>query len=384
MDAPKITVFRRAGRLTYEAQWTDPVTRRKRTRSLRTTERREAERRAGTLAAELLAGQTTTAATWETFRAHYLADRGPALAPTSLAKIRTTLDALEAVTRPTKPAHLTTAAAAALLTHLRATGRTPATIAGHLRNLAALAAWAVANRYLPRLPTLPSPPRHQPRARGRPITLEELDRMEAAAAAIVGPAAAPTWQYMLRGLYVSGLRLGEALRLSWDAPPIRLTTAGQYLALEIHAGATKSRRAATLPLTPEAAAFFLATPAPDRRGLVFRPIGATGHRLTRLDTVSGLICQMGKAAAIIVSQDPRKYASAHDLRRSFAARLAPRVRAPILQQLCRHASIQTTLTYYAVPDAEAVARELYADLDHFANSFANTHHPDHPPDLKKH
>ncbi len=48
-----------------------------------------------------------------------------------------------------------------------------------------------------------------------------------------------------------------------------------------------------------------------------------------------------------------KYASAHDLRRSFGTRWASRVKPTTLQLLMRHESIETTLKYYVAQDTDA-------------------------------
>ena len=55
-----------------------------------------------------------------------------------------------------------------------------------------------------------------------------------------------------------------------------------------------------------------------------------------------------------------KYASAHDLRRSFGSRWAPKVKPATLQRLMRHASIETTMAYYVDLDADDLAAELWA------------------------
>ena len=54
-----------------------------------------------------------------------------------------------------------------------------------------------------------------------------------------------------------------------------------------------------------------------------------------------------------------KYASAHDLRRSFGNRWAKRVMPAVLQQLMRHESIDTTMGYYVDLDADELAEDLY-------------------------
>ncbi len=55
--------------------------------------------------------------------------------------------------------------------------------------------------------------------RGRPITGEEFDRLIKAVPKVVENAAAKSWEFYLRGLWTSGLRLSESLRLRWDDAP---------------------------------------------------------------------------------------------------------------------------------------------------------------------
>lgn len=64
-----------------------------------------------------------------------------------------------------------------------------------------------------------------------------------------------------------------------------------------------------------------------------------------------------------------KYASAHDLRRSFGERWANRVMPHILQQLMRHEDIGTTMRYYIGRNAETTADALW---DAVTNTSANT------------
>ena len=59
------------------------------------------------------------------------------------------------------------------------------------------------------------------------------------------------------------------------------------------------------------------------------------------------------------SRDPKKgkkkYASAHDFRRAFGDRWALRVMPPVLMQLMRHESIETTMRYYVGRSVQATA-----------------------------
>jgi hypothetical protein len=74
-----------------------------------------------------------------------------------------------------------------------------------------------------------------------------------------------------------------------------------------------------------------------------------------LEYVSAVISRVGKAAGVKVKTDGNgrvKFASAHDLRRSFGERWARRVLPVVLQELMRHDSIETTMTYYVGQNAE--------------------------------
>ena len=55
-----------------------------------------------------------------------------------------------------------------------------------------------------------------------------------------------------------------------------------------------------------------------------------------------------------------KYASAHDLRRSFGERWATRVMPQVLMELMRHASIKATMRYYVGRNAQRTADALWA------------------------
>jgi hypothetical protein len=58
-----------------------------------------------------------------------------------------------------------------------------------------------------------------------------------------------------------------------------------------------------------------------------------------------------------------KAAIARDLRRSFAARWAVRVRPPVLQALMRHSILETTLRHYVGLDANDIGDELWKAHD---------------------
>ena len=73
---------------------------------------------------------------------------------------------------------------------------------------------------------------------------------------------------------------------------------------------------------------------------------------------------MGNAAGVKVHVHPTtgkvKFASAHDLRRSFGERWSHRVMPQVLMELMRHESIETTNRYYVGRNAQATADIIWA------------------------
>jgi len=118
-----------------------------------------------------------------------------------------------------------------------------------------------------------------------------------------------------------------------------------------------------LPMAPEFAEILRAVPSRHRVGYVFDPLQLReryGNRLTA-HRVGIVTSRIGKAANVKVDtkKGQVKYASAHDLRRSFGARWAMRVMPPVLQELMRHETIQTTMRYYVGRNARTTAAALW-------------------------
>jgi integrase len=143
--------------------------------------------------------------------------------------------------------------------------------------------------------------------------------------------------------------------------------------LRIPAACEKGNQDRVLPMAPEFAEFLLATPNDKRTGRVFNPLPLGrphGERLCDY-RVSEIVARIGKAAGVKVATKSKvdsptgermetvKYASAHDLRRSFGERWATRVMPTVLQGLMRHESIETTLRYYVGRKAQNTAKVLW-------------------------
>ncbi len=188
--------------------------------------------------------------------------------------------------------------------------------------------------------------------KGRPITDKEFEKLLEAVPKIARiPAAIESLRHLLRGLWLSGLRLGEALSLTWDqwSDGIRVEIdSDNDVCLMIDGENQKNRQALTYPVVDDFANFLLSTPECDRHGFVFNPMGANGKVSRRVDTVSTWIVEIGKEAEVKVDEKAgsEKFCSAHDIRRAFGTRWAKIVPASLLQQLMRHANIETTMSFY--------------------------------------
>jgi integrase len=171
-----------------------------------------------------------------------------------------------------------------------------------------------------------------------------------------------SWVRLLRGLWLSGLRLGEAVLLRWERGNWPHVIVADKLGwLMIPAAFDKSHRDRTIPLPPDFDAWLRRTPPVDRIGVVFQPLGERGEPVAFF-RVSQVISRIGKAAKIVTDPASGRTATAHDLRRSFAQRWAGRLTPADLQRLMRHSSITTTLGYYTDQDSEGLAKRMQSSF----------------------
>jgi integrase len=73
---------------------------------------------------------------------------------------------------------------------------------------------------------------------------------------------------------------------------------------------------------------------------------------------SRYISDIGEWAGIVTDPAAKRYATAHDLRRSFGERWSKWVMPAVLMQLMRHSSITTTMKYYVGQSADSVAEQI--------------------------
>jgi len=230
--------------------------------------------------------------------------------------------------------------------------------------------------------------KNQKMMKGRPITGEEFDKMIAAVPKVVAQKipkentdqinrVVESWQHYLKGLWWSGLRLTESLELYWDRDQkLKPIMAGKKSLIIIPGNLEKGNESRACPMAPEFFEFLDETPEVERRGPVFRPLGDEGGRVGTY-FAGHVISDIGKVAGVIVDHypdnKPKKYASAHDLRRSFGERWARHLMPAKLRELMRHTSIDTTMRYYVGHNAEDTACVLWAVKDRTDQSNPQNH-----------
>jgi integrase len=375
VDKWKVRLIKRKGRKSFEAVFTDPRTGERHRKTLKTSNKREAEREAGRIEAELREGlwRATRTTKWRDFRKTYETEGMFGLAPASIRLFQNAASKIEKLVGPATLQSLTEDKLNSFTVLCLEEGLSKQTVAAYLRHLKAALRWAVSHKLLLECPVFRMPKgTSSGQAKGRAITGEEFERMLEAVPKVLSGRQTDSWVFLLKGLWWSGLRLGEALKLSWDNPKdLMVDFSGKRPFLRIQATAEKGKKDRTLPLAPEAAELLQTVLEDERSGLVFKLTWERNHgKPTRVDTVSPIIAQIGEKAGVRVSD--RKTASAHDLRRSFGLRWAERVKPHVLQQLMRHSSLSTTMTFYVQADAADMAETVWSAVEGKAESGTKT------------
>ncbi|MBO53327.1 MAG: hypothetical protein CMJ69_21430 [Planctomycetaceae bacterium] len=399
-NPPKVRLAKPSGR-PFQVRWTDPETAREVRVSAGTHDRDIAERQKQEIEAQLLLGVFATATkkkagpqmSWDDFRDEYSRQKLTQLRPRSASDAENRLDIVERIASPRTLGDMvdrdtlddiqSRLLAGESSRHGRP--RSPHTVRSQMAVLFAALNWAALKGWTDPPPKILKIKTSKLRAmRGRPLTGEEFDRLLAVVPTVVGDDAAQSWRFLLRGLWESALRIGEAMHLHWtDANeilpqwrPRRLPT------LSIPAALQKNDVQEEIPLLPGFESLLLSVPEDRRTGWVFDPESlqpkygrpAKKGRATA-EWVSRVIGRFGKRAGIIVQPfddrtgRPAKTASAHDLRRSAAERMLDAGVPPrLISRVLRHASWETTRRHYAPGDVQRDAEALRAILDESAGT----------------
>ncbi len=403
MEDIKVTVVEFSDRKCFQMQYRCPLTGKKKTKATDVERdgskkaRRDAERAAGDWEKQLREGtyQDVSKITWSDFRTRYENEVLTSLAENTDAKVQGVFNSIESILSPARLRDLNADRLSHFQAKLRENGLAESTIASMLGHLRAVLNWAAKMGMIPKAPTIERPKRAKSSKmmKGRPITLEEFERMLDKVADVVtaelGEDAEATdiatrdqviadWKFYLKGLWASGLRLGESLTLDWERPDrLRVDMDGKRPMLQIPAELEKGNQDRLLAMAPEFAVLLLGVPVEDRHGPVFQLRTRRGQRPSEW-WVSRVVAKIGEKAGVKVDEKVKdgkkviKYASAHDLRRSFGSRWAPRVMPQVLMELMRHESIETTLKYYVGQDAQRTADVLWAAHEKASNKSGNT------------
>lgn len=366
-----VYVFKRDGRKNYECQWNDPVTGQTKMKSTRTPNRRLADQFAGELRAKLEAGteinpiKTEWIVLADRYESEYLSGK----AKRTLFKFRAIRKHVEKIINPKFVQVLTSSKLSEFQGILRNNGMEEATIKTSLSALRACLNWGKTVDLVKSVPVFVMPTRTE-KAKGRPLTDGEFKAMLGAADKVVEEYSESVKDLML-GLWFSALRIEEALRLTWEptSDGFSLETDQKgIIRLRIESNADKSTAVRLLPLALDFQRFLQSTPAESRYGFVFNPhVRDQKTQRMRADTCSKLISRIGKEAKIQVAlfrpkkgetEQRIKFASAHDLRRSFANRWTDTVSEDQLRELMRHRDGDTVRKYYAKKRAERVEQAL--------------------------
>lgn len=368
-DEINVIVVDRGRKFLY-LRYTDPIDGKIHEKSAKTRNMKAAQRAAGEWLAELNSTGLASSGLvrWEQFREDFRENYLSHYSDSYANNVEGSLNVVEELMSPDTLTRITEKWLARFHSLTKKRDVSAYTVRKYFQHLQTALKWAKEQGLIKSVPMFPKQTKQTQRGaklmKGRPITGEEFDRILAAVPKVAKiPEAADSLKYLLRGLWLSGLRLGEALCLTWDqwADGIRVSVdEDNDVCLMIDGGNQKNRQALTYPVVDDFADFLLMTPENEREGFVFNAVGSNGKVSRRVDTVSTWIVDIGKAAKVKVDEKhgSEKFASAHDIRRAFGTRWAKIVPASLLQQLMRHSSIETTMSFYVNITAKDTMSEI--------------------------
>ncbi|MEL6897286.1 MAG: tyrosine-type recombinase/integrase, partial [Planctomycetota bacterium] len=265
----------------------------------------------------------------------------------------------------------------------RAAGLAQMTVRTNMGALWAVLNWGAENNLLPRL--------HRPRkrvrkkdrkqaskAKGRSLTMEEIERMIDAINrnATHDPSHkqkcmrtvrkdSESAEIAVRAIHVmrlTGGRLDDVHCLRWDPShdDHYIESLNGRTPAILYTPEQKSGVEQSIPLTPMAVQYLQSIAADD--GYVCRMTGRQGEHSTA-NRLGRIIANAGRAAGVVVKPNggrfgKTKFASAHDLRRTFASSMLDHLTLRDAQKMMRHASLETLITFYSDTLDEELATNI--------------------------
>lgn len=352
MSRVSVGVFRKASKNCFYFIWTDPVSRKRKTKSSGLKKKRDAERAAARFEEKLNRLADPEAIKWSDFVSLHERHSLRHLSDSTAYSVGAAFSWFETATGVRylhEVPNLVSRFKLALLDSNLAT----ATQVGYLKHFRSAVNWAHEHGYLADRISLKLPAGPETEMKGRPLTKSEYESMLETAEEQVH---ADSIVHAIKGLWLSGLRRGELMRLSWDRDaPFAVDLSGEYPRFRIRNRAQKSKRAQLAPITPDFSEFLLKEK--EQTGFVFNPLGHNGCRVSA-DCLGRIVSSIGDKAGIITDTETGRHATCHDFRRSFGDRWARKVMPPDLKELMRHRSIETTMKYYVGRDVDSISARL--------------------------
>lgn len=308
---------------------------------------------------------------WSAFRTKYETEKLEDAKAKTAEAFRTAADRLAAVSPVKFVQDLDDAHFEKFAIKLRKGGSSTETIRAYRDHLWSALKWAKQMKIIPEVPERPVIKGKPSQARSRALTREEAERGAMKLPKVVGKDCANRWAWNLEALWRSGFRIGETFAFTWEESNFHFVydLNGRRPMIAIAATHEKGGQMRLLPMAPDFVALLRDVPKRKRTGQVFRWPGMRGKDVTQA-TVEKRIAEAGRLANVVVGADSAgeaRYAAAHDWRRAFGSRWAPKVMPAVLQVMMRHKSIRTTMKYYvgqnAILNADALWSAVENDTD---------------------
>lgn len=328
------------GRPFLYLQWHDPTTGKRRSRSTGTANPDEAERLRADLEYEfrhrLYVEPSRTP--WPEFVRRYLAEVMASRRPNTQRAAKRVLEQFGKLANIKTMEDVNERAVSQFTERRRAKGFKEITLAGNLAYLRAALRWAARQKFLRTAPAIDLP------KLPKKLHIKTISRDDWGKIIVEAERSQPEWVPLLWTAWHTGMRRGELMATRWandgDGPWIDL----ERDRIWIPAQWAKADADSWLPIHPDLRAILAAVDRPSN-GPAFLNERCDPSDVSRTFRA---ICERAGVRAKL-----------HDIRRTFGTRYAHLVHAHVLQRLMRHASISTTLKYYADLDdglADAIRR----------------------------
>jgi integrase len=362
-----IHVLKRSGRRFYTLWYTDELTGKKRTKSAETDNYRLAERAAENWRNELeTRGEVGSNISWDAFRERFRKEHAATLATSSWTGYRAAFNSFEEFAGHPRSIRLINAGllskyAAWVIKEVDSIE----TAKNRLRHIRRALSWAQSIGLLNFVPNINMPRGKKSKMKGRPVSRKEFEIYKntvvdyysrnlkfLANGSKVKPA---DYGDFMEGLYLSGLRISEAVALSWDSGDVMLDMdGGEYPRIIFRVEGHKSRTDEIVPIPPDFADYINAMKTL-RTGPVFKILNENAKNFAKR------LQDIGRLTGIKVNEKG-KHVGPHDLRRSCITRWAPKVPPTVLKQMFRHKNIQTTMEYYVSQEADVMGAIIHGSV----------------------